>query len=101
MAHVERVDVMVMRRRLCWLCHLERLDDTCLPECVHVCCPLGGKCSVEGEKLRWCDVIRNAIWSLTGVMYAHRGLSGGCLWKMEQQSLVVFLERLKGRKKVS
>ena len=48
---------MVMRRRLRWLGHLERLDDTRLPNCLLVCCPLGGKRSVGGQKMRWCDVI--------------------------------------------
>ena len=57
MAGIEKVDVMVMRRRLRWLGHLERLDDTRLPKCLLVCCPLGGKRSVGGQKMRWCDVI--------------------------------------------
>ena len=39
MAGIEMVDVMVMRRKLHWLGHLERLDDTRLPKCLLVCCP--------------------------------------------------------------
>ena len=57
MAGIERVDVMIMRRRLRWLGHLERLDDTRIPKRLLVCCPLGGKRSVGGQKMRWCDVI--------------------------------------------
>ena len=36
-AVIERVDVMVMRRRLRWLGHLERMDDTSLLKCLLVC----------------------------------------------------------------
>ena len=56
MADIERVEVMVMRRRLHWLGHLELSDDTCLPKCLLVCCPLVGKHTVGGQKMRWCDV---------------------------------------------
>ena len=56
-AGMERVEVMVMRRRLRWLGHLERLDDTRLPKCLLVCRPQAGKRSVGGQKRRWNDVI--------------------------------------------
>ena len=57
MADIERVEVMAMRSRLHWLGHLDRLDDTDLPKCLLVCCPLGGKCSVGDWRIKWCDVI--------------------------------------------
>ena len=60
-AGIERVDVMVMRRRLCWLGHLEHLDGTRLPKCLLVCCPLGSKLSVGGQKMRWYDVIMREL----------------------------------------
>ena len=57
MADIERVGVMVMRSRLHWLGHLEQIDNTHLPKCLLVYCPLGGKCSVGGpdDEMVWCD----------------------------------------------
>ena len=48
MADIDRVDAMMMRRRLHWLGHQEGLDDTHLPKCFLVCCPLGGEHLVGG-----------------------------------------------------
>ena len=56
-AGIERVEVMVMRRRLRWLGHLERMDDTRLPKCLLVCRPQAGKHSAGGQKRRWNDVV--------------------------------------------
>ena len=56
-AGIERVEVTVMRRRLRWLGHLERMDDTRLPKCLLVCRPQAGKCSAGGQKRRWNDVV--------------------------------------------
>ena len=57
MAGIERVEVMVMRRRLRWLGHVERMDDTRLPKCLLVCKPQDGKRSVGGQKRRWNDLV--------------------------------------------
>ena len=54
MAGIERVEVMVLRRRLRWLGHV---DDTRIPKCLLVCRPLVGKRSAGGQKKRWNDVI--------------------------------------------
>ena len=36
MAGVERVEVMLMRRRLRWLGHVARMEETCIPKCLLV-----------------------------------------------------------------
>ena len=61
MAGIERVEVMVMRRRLRWLGHVERMDDTRLPKCLLVCKPQDGKRSAGGQKRRWNDLV---LWDL-------------------------------------
>ena len=45
---LDRVEVMIMRRRLCWLGHLERMEDPRLPRCLLACQPAFGKRSVGG-----------------------------------------------------
>ena len=61
MPGIERVEVMVMIRRLFWLSHLEWLDDTSLLRCLLVCCQVERKCSVGGHKMRGCDVIMREL----------------------------------------
>ena len=56
---LERVEVMVMRRRLRWLGHMERMGISHLPKCLLVSRPLSGKRSVSGQKRRWNDVVVN------------------------------------------
>ena len=34
---LDRVEVMIMRRRLRWLGHVERMNDTCIPKCMSSC----------------------------------------------------------------
>ena len=50
MGGMERVEVAIMRRRLRWLGHIERMDDSQLLKCLVVCRPVG-------QKRRWCDVL--------------------------------------------
>ena len=50
MAGIERVEVMVMRRRLRWLGHVERMADSCIPKGLLVCRPLVGKRSVGARR---------------------------------------------------
>ena len=57
MGCLERVDVMVMRRRLRWLGHVERMKDSRLPKCLLLCKPASGKRSAGGQKRRWNNVI--------------------------------------------
>ena len=57
MAGIQRVEVMVMRRRLHWLRHVERIADSRIPMCLLVCQPYGGKRSVGGQKRRWNDLV--------------------------------------------
>ena len=61
MAGIERVEVLIMKRRLRWLGHLEWLDDNHLPKCLLVYYPQAGKCSIEGQKKRWCDVVMHDL----------------------------------------
>ena len=56
-AGIERVEVMVIRRRLRWLGNLERMDVSRLPRCLLVCRPQAGKRSAGGQKRRWNDVV--------------------------------------------
>jgi len=56
-AGVDRVEVMILRRRLRWLGHLERMEDSRLPKCLLVSRPTVGKRSVGGQKRRWNDAV--------------------------------------------
>lgn len=57
MAGLERLEVMLMRRRLRWLGHIARMYETRIPKCLLGCKPAGGKHSVGGQKRRGNDVI--------------------------------------------
>ena len=58
---LDRVEVMVMRRRLCWLGHLERMEDSRIPKCLLACRPANGKRSMGGQKRRWNDLVRSDL----------------------------------------
>ena len=82
MADIDRVEVTAMRSRLHWLGHLDKLDDTHLPKCLLVSCncPLGGKHSVSGQNIRWCDVIMRDLKKCNLISNCKRArLFGGCL----------------------
>ena len=49
--------MVIMRRRLRWLGHIERMDDSRLPKCLLVCRPVNGRMSAGGQKRRWSDVL--------------------------------------------
>ena len=53
MAGLERVEVMLMKRRLRWLGHVARMEETRIPKCLLVSKLARGKCSVGGQKRRW------------------------------------------------
>ena len=50
MAGLEREEVMLMRRRLRWLGHVARMEETCISKCLLVSKLARGKCSVGGQK---------------------------------------------------
>lgn len=54
---VDRVEVMMLRRRLHWLGHLERMEDSRLPNCLLVSHLVVSKQSAGGEKRRWNDAV--------------------------------------------
>ena len=58
---LNRVEVMVMRRRLCWLGLLERMEDSRLSKCLLVCRPASGKGSVGGQRRRWNDLVKSDL----------------------------------------
>ena len=55
-AGMERVEVMLLERRLHWLGHIERMEDSHIPKCLLVCRPAHSKRSVSGQKRRWNDI---------------------------------------------
>ena len=57
MGGLERVEVMIMRRRMRWLGHVEIMKDCRLPKCLLVYKPVSGKRSAGGQKRRWDDVL--------------------------------------------
>ena len=57
MAGLERVELMLMRRRLRWLGHAARMEETRIPKCLLVSKLARGKRSVGGQKRRWNDVL--------------------------------------------
>ena len=61
MGGLERVEVMIMRRRLRWLGHVQRMKDCRLPKCLVVCKPVIGKSSAGGQKRRWNDVLMGEL----------------------------------------
>ena len=60
-AGIERIDVMILQRRLRWLGHTERMKDSRLPKCLLICRPAGGKRSVGGQKRRWNEVVKDDL----------------------------------------
>ena len=54
---LQRVEVILLRRRLKWLGHVARMDSTCIPKCMLVCKPEGGKRLPGGQKRRWTDAV--------------------------------------------
>ena len=56
MGGLQRVEVMIMRRRLRWLGLVKRMKDCRLPKCLLVCKLLSGKRSVGGQKRSWNNV---------------------------------------------
>ena len=56
-AGLERVEVILLRRRLRWLGHVARMDSTRIPKCMLVCKPEGGKRMARGQKRRWADAV--------------------------------------------
>ena len=82
MAGIERVEILVMRRWLRWLGHLERMDDSRLPKCLLVCRPQVGKRGAGGQKRRWNDVVLRdlricGLLSQTGMRWRMSGAPGG------------------------
>ena len=57
MAGLERVEGMLMRRRLRWLGHVARMEETRIPNCLLTCKSDGGEHSDGSQKRRWNDVI--------------------------------------------
>ena len=57
LGEMERVETMIMKRRLRWLGHLERMENSRIPKCFLVCRPVTGRRSAGGQKKRWCDVL--------------------------------------------
>ena len=53
MGRLERVEVMVMRRRLWWLGHVVQMSHECLAWCLLVHLTSSGKHSAESQKRRW------------------------------------------------
>ena len=54
---MERVETMIMKRRLRWLGHLKRMENSQIPKCFLVCRPVTGRRSAGGQKKGWCDVL--------------------------------------------
>ena len=57
MTGLERVEGMLMKRRLRWLGHVARMEETRIPKCLLTCKPDRRKRSVGGQKRQWIDVI--------------------------------------------
>ena len=56
-AGMERLEVVLMRRRLRWLSLVVRMGSTRIPKCMLVCKPKGGRHSPGGQNRRWVDVV--------------------------------------------
>ena len=56
-AGLERLEVMLLRRRLQWLGHVVRMSNNCILKCMLVCKPEGGKCVPGGQRRRWVDLV--------------------------------------------
>ena len=70
-----------MRRRLRWLGHLERSDDTRLSKCLLVCHPQGEKCSAGGQKMRWHDVVKRDLKKCNRTPVWHDKTNEGDVWR--------------------
>ena len=60
-AHVDRVEVLMLKRRLKWLGHVVRMNESRIPRCLLVSKMAGGKRAVGKQKLRWCDVVMSDL----------------------------------------
>ena len=56
-ANIDRVDVMIQKRRLQWLGHVKRMHDDRLPKKLLVSKIRDGKRHQKGQKQRWHDLI--------------------------------------------
>ena len=56
-ATMERMETTLMKRRLTWLGHVERMSAGRIPHKLMVSKPEGGKQSVGSQNLRWVDVV--------------------------------------------
>ena len=54
---LEKVDILIMRKWLRWLGHVQRMEGCHQPKCLLVCKPSIGKRSAAGQKKRWNDVM--------------------------------------------
>ena len=52
---------MVMKRRLKWLEHVARMDAGCIPRQLLACRLETSKCTAEGQKLRWADIVTKGL----------------------------------------
>ena len=60
-AKQQRMSSGLMRRRLCFVGHIERMKDERVPKKLLVCAPEHGKRSVGGQRLRWSDVVNRDL----------------------------------------
>ena len=56
-AKQQRMSSVLMRKRLCFVGHVERMKDERVPKKLLVCAPEHGKRSAGGQRLRWSDVL--------------------------------------------
>ena len=71
LGEMERVETMIMKMRLRWLGHLERMVNSLISKCFLVCRPVIGRRSARGQKKRWCVVLVSdlkwcGLWDMTG-----------------------------------
>ena len=55
------VETMVMKRRLKWLGHVARMDAGRILRQLLVCRLETSKCTAEGQKLRWADIVTKGL----------------------------------------
>lgn len=60
-AYVNQVEVLMLKRRLKWLGHVVRMNESRIPRCLLVSKMAGGKIAMGKQKLRWCDVIMSNL----------------------------------------
>ena len=61
LAKQQRVSSVLMRKRLCFLGHLERMKDKRVLKKLLVCAPEHGKQTTEGQRLRLSDVVTKGL----------------------------------------